>query len=163
MSQKNIIFNDKKTDKSKFYKNKKLFKIDNIDVNKILGSKKESYVKNSSFKYFVGYNDNDNIRPLCLRFPQMTGHAKYFENNKTMSFKVIHRKLLKKYTKIREKNSGLMNKEFDSEPVYGDSDKYIETKIKSYADKINTNFQGQKIPKKYIIQMFAIDNARFCY
>ena len=33
-----------------------------------------------------------------------------------------------------------MNKEFDSELVYGDSDKYIKTKIKSYGHKVNTNF-----------------------
>ena len=41
-----------------------------------------------------------------------------------------------------------MNKEFDSEPVYGDNDKYIKTKIKSYGDKVNTNFQGNNIPKE---------------
>ena len=41
-----------------------------------------------------------------------------------------------------------MNIEFDSEPVYGDSDKYIKTKIKLYEDKVNTNFQGKKIPKE---------------
>ena len=41
-----------------------------------------------------------------------------------------------------------MNKEFDSEPVYRDNNKYIKTKIKSYEDKVNTNFQGKKIPKE---------------
>ena len=41
-----------------------------------------------------------------------------------------------------------MNIEFDSEPVYGDNDKYIKAKIKSYGDKVNTNFQGKKIPKE---------------
>ena len=61
-----------------------------------------------------------------------------------------------------------MNKEFDSEPVYGDRDKYVKTKINSYGDEINTNFQGRKLTKKatkkkYIIQMFVIDNVRFCY
>ena len=44
--------------------------------------------------------------------------------------------------------SSLMNKEFDSESVYGDNDKYIKTKIKSYQDKVNTNFQGKKTPKE---------------
>ena len=34
-----------------------------------------------------------------------------------------------------------MNVEFDSEPVYGGSDKYGKTKTKSYGDEINTNFQ----------------------
>ena len=35
----------KDINKSNFYKNKKLFKIDDIDVNKILVSKKEPYGK----------------------------------------------------------------------------------------------------------------------
>ena len=41
-----------------------------------------------------------------------------------------------------------MNIKFDSEPVYGDSDKYIKTKIKMYEDRVNTNFQGKKVPKE---------------
>ena len=41
-----------------------------------------------------------------------------------------------------------MKKQFDSELVYGDNDKYISTRIKSYGDKINTNFQDKKIPKE---------------
>ena len=57
-----------------------------------------------------------------------------------MSFKVIDNKLLKNYTKIWERVSSLMNIEFDSELVYGDNDKCIKTKIKSYGDEINTNF-----------------------
>ena len=46
-----------------------------------------------------------------------------------------------------------MNIEFDAEPVYGDNDKYIKAKIKSYGDKVNNNFQGKKYQKKmhYII------------
>ena len=40
MSGKNINFDDKKIKKSDFYKNKKVTKIDNINVNKILVSKK---------------------------------------------------------------------------------------------------------------------------
>ena len=41
-----------------------------------------------------------------------------------------------------------MNVKFDSEPVYVNSDKYVKAKIKSYGDKINTNFQGRKVPKE---------------
>ena len=40
MSGKNINFDDKKIKKSDFYKNKKVTKIDNINVDKILVSKK---------------------------------------------------------------------------------------------------------------------------
>ena len=45
MSGKSINFNDRKINKSNFYKSKKIFKIDNLDVNKILVSKKEPYGK----------------------------------------------------------------------------------------------------------------------
>ena len=67
---------------------------------------------------------------------------------KAMPFKVIDNKLLKEYTKVWEKVSNLMNIEFDSELVYGDNDKYIKTKTNLFKDKINTNFQGKKIPKE---------------
>ena len=64
MSEKNIIFDDKIINKSNFYKNKKLFSIYDIEVNKISISIKEPYLKKSSFKYFLGYNDEDVIRPF---------------------------------------------------------------------------------------------------
>ena len=53
----------------------------------------------------------------------MIGYVKDFDSNKTMSFKVNDNRLLKKYNKIWEKNSNLLNIEFDSQPVYGDGDK----------------------------------------
>ena len=40
---------------------------------KILVSKKEQCGKYTSFKYFLGYSDNDVIRPLYLELLQMTG------------------------------------------------------------------------------------------
>ena len=77
----------------------------------------------------------------------MIGYVKHFDSNKTMSFRVTDNKLLKKYNKIWEKISNLLNIEFDSEPVYGDGDKYIKTKIKNYEDRVNTNFQSKKVFK----------------
>ena len=56
----------------------------------------------------------------------MIGYVKHFAINKTMYFKA--NKLLKKYTKIWERVSSLMIINTDSEPVYGDNDKYIKTK-----------------------------------
>ena len=92
MSTKNINFDNKKIKKSDFYKkNKKIFNTDDINANKILVSKKETYGKYNSFKYFIGYNDNDVIRSLCLKFSKMTGYVNEFNENKntiTMSFRV---------------------------------------------------------------------------
>ena len=134
-----IIFDDKNINKSNFYKNKKLFNIYDIEFDKVLISKKEAYGKKSSFKYILGYNNDDVIKPLCIKLPQMIGYIKHFDSNKTMLFKVNDNRLLKQYTKIWERVSA---------PVYGDNDKYIKAEIKSYGDKVNTNFQGKKIPKE---------------
>ena len=95
MSGKNINFDDKKIKRSSFYKNKKINNIEDIDANNILVSKKEPYTTKNSHKYFIGYNDNDNIRPLCIRLPKMTGYARKFNENATMSFIVKDKKLLK--------------------------------------------------------------------
>ena len=148
MSGKNINFDDKKIEKSELYKNKKIFQIDNIDVNKIFVSKKEPYDTKKALKYFIGYNDNDVIRPLCLRLPQMTGYAKKFNENATMSFKANNKQLLKNYNKIGENVEKLLKINFESKPVYGDDDKYIKTKIKIYADNMITNFHDKKMPKE---------------
>ena len=78
----------------------------------------------------------------------MIGYVKQIDSNKKMSFKVSDNKLLKKYKKIWGKVGNLLNIEFDSEPVYGDVDRYIKTKIKTCGDRANTNFQGQKAPEE---------------
>ena len=101
-------FRQQKIKQSNFYnnKNKIIFNIDDIDVNKILVSKKEQYGKYNSFKYFIGCNDNDAIRPLCLQLSQMTGYINEVHENKnkiTMSLKVKDKQLLKNYSKIWKK------------------------------------------------------------
>ena len=153
-------FRKQKKIKSNFCKNKKVAKIDDIDVNKILVSKKEPYCTKNSFKYFIGYNDNDVIRPLCIKLPQMTGYVRKFEGNTTMSFKIGDKQLLKKYNQIWKRVEKLLKIEFDSEPVYGDNDKYIETKIKIYAGSMITNFQSKENAKrKSTMQVFIKNNA----
>ena len=72
------------------------------------------------------------------------------DSNKTMSFKVGDNQLLKKYNKTWGKISNLVNIEFDIDPVYGVNDKYIKTKIKVYEDRVNTNYQGKKVPKENV-------------
>ena len=78
----------KKIKKSNFYKNEKAIKIDDIDVNKMLVSKEEPYSSKNSFKYFIGYNNDDVIRPLCIKVPQKIGYVRNFDSNRTMSFKI---------------------------------------------------------------------------
>ena len=143
MNTKNINFHGKKIKKSDFYKNKKVFQIDNIDVNKILDSKKEPYGTKNALKYFIGYND-DVIRPLFVRLAQMRGFSKKFDENAIMSFRVNNKQLLKNYNKIWGKTERLMRINFESKPAYGDNDKYIKTKIKTYTDSMAKNLHNKK-------------------
>ena len=123
MSRKGVNFDDKKIKRSNFSKNKKVFQINNIDVNKTLLSKEEPYGTQNSFKHFIGYDDNDGSRLLCLKLPQMTDYAKNFEFNSTLSFKISDKQLLRKYNQIWEK-------------------KYIKAKIKTYGNSVITNFHN---------------------
>ena len=152
MNGKNINFDNKNIKKSDFYnKNKKIFNIDDIDVNKILVSKKEPYGKNNSFIYFIGYNDNDVIRPLCLKLSKMSSYIDEFNENKNtiiMSPRVNDEQLFKKYNKIRKQVEKIMRIDFESKPTYGYDDKYIKTEIKKYADNIITNFHNKKNAKR---------------
>ena len=54
----------------------------------ILIFKKEPYGAKNSFKYFIGYNDIDIIRPLCIKHLQMTVYFRKFYENSTMSLRV---------------------------------------------------------------------------
>ena len=126
----------------------KIYSIDDIGVNDILVSKKESYGTKRSFKYLIGYNDNDIIRPLCVKLPQMTGYVRKFDENAAVSFIVKNKQLFKKYTKIWETIEKLMKINFESKLVYGDDDKCIKTKIKIHTDNIITNFHNKKMPKE---------------
>ena len=108
ISRNSLNFNNEKILKSDFYKNKKIFNIDiyvnKIDVNKILVSIKETYTKYNSFKYFIGYNDNDVIGPLYLALSQMTSYINKFDENKiTMSLMIKDKQLLKITIKYEKK------------------------------------------------------------
>ena len=106
-----------------------MIKIDNIYVNKILVFKEELYGTKNSFKYFIGYNNDDVIRPLYIKLPQMIGYGRSCKSKMAMSFKVNDDKLLKKYNQIWKKVKSILKIKFDSEPVYGDNEKYTKTKI----------------------------------
>ena len=112
MSGNSINFDNKKVKISDFYKNKNkiIYNINDTDVNKILVSEKVSNGKNNSFKYFIGYNDNDVIRPLFVNFSEMTSYINKFKDKKvkittiTVSLMVKDEQLFKNYNKIWEKN-----------------------------------------------------------
>ena len=105
MSRNSINFDNKKIKKvTSTTKTEKTF-------NKKLVSKNEKYGKYNLFKYFIGYNDNDVIKPLYLEPSQMTGYINKFNEHESknknknkntiiMSLKVKDKKLFINYNKI---------------------------------------------------------------
>ena len=53
----------------------------------------------------ISLNNDNVIRPLCIKLPQMNGYVKCFDSNKTMSFKVIDNKLLKSILKYENEST----------------------------------------------------------
>ena len=78
----------------------------------------------------------------------MTGYVKIYDENATMSFRATNKRLLKNNKKIWGKVEKLMRIAFESKPVYGDDDKYIKTKIKTYAGSFHKIFIIKTCQKK---------------
>ena len=78
----------------------------------------------------------------------MTGYVRKFKGSTTMSFKISDKQFLKKYNQIWKRVEKLLKIELESEPVYGDDDKYIKTKTKIFDGGMITNFQSKQMPKE---------------
>ena len=91
--------------------------------------------------------------------PKISGYVKKFKVedkiNKLMSFHIDDEKLLQKYKAIWTKIEGLKKIKLNALPVY--DDRYIKTKIRTYGDKVCTNFRGLNVPEDDIeCQSFTI-------
>ena len=102
----------------------------------------------------------------------MTGYInKFDENKRTMSLMIKDEQLLKNYNKIWKKIEKLMKIDFNTKTTYGDDDKYIKTKIKTYKDNITTNFYNKigskKVPEEKIphkcLSIIILDSAFYAY
>ena len=84
--------------KSAFHKETTSININEIEINRIVLFDKTSYGNKGSFKHYIGYRHTDgNVSPLNIRLPQLTGHAKHFNDvDKVINFLVADKKLLKK-------------------------------------------------------------------
>ena len=144
MSRKSVNFRDKRIKKGDLYKNKKVTKIDDIDVNKI-------WFQMSHMVQKIHLNTLLDTMIMMLSDHYAWSFHKWLvmlEGNTTMSFKISDNKLLKKYNRIWKRVEKLWKIEFDSKPVYDDNDKYIKAKIIIYGVTVNTNFRDKKMPKE---------------
>ena len=58
---------------------------------------------------------------------------------------------------IGKKIEKLIGIDFNTKPTYGDDDKYIKTKVKTYEGNITTNFYNEKWSKKVLEEKYHIN------
>ena len=123
-----------------------MLELDLVTVNQIVVPDRFRH-SDEGFKYFIGYQDGEIVKPLCIILPQMSGYIKYFKNGgKNMSFIVKDDNILEKYNGIWDRIKEKLSIKFHSSPVY--DQKYIKAKVREFDVKIETNFLGNKKPKE---------------
>ena len=87
--KKTLKFNNIRLNKKEFHKSKEPIDLMSVNVDQIVVSDKFKH-SDEGFKYFIGYQDNEIVKPLCLILPQMSRYIKYFQNGgKIMSKKMM--------------------------------------------------------------------------
>ena len=85
MSEQTLKFGDIVVNKKKFHASKQAIALNLVDINKIVISDKCKH-RDKGLKYFIGYKDDDTVRPLSIILPQMSGYIKYLENGRKNVF-----------------------------------------------------------------------------
>ena len=118
MTEKTLKFNNIRVNKKKFHMSKKAIDLMSVNVNKIVVSDKFNH-NEDCFKYFIGYQKGEIVRPLCIILPQMNGYIKYFEyGNPNMSFLIKDEEVGGKYEQIWDVIKNKLKIKFHSKPVY---------------------------------------------
>ena len=103
ISGKTLKFDNIEVNKKEFHASKQEIDLILVDINKTVIPDKLRH-SDKSFKCFIGYKDDNIVRPLCIFLPQMSGYIKYFENGrKNMSFMIEYDSALVKYNEIWNK------------------------------------------------------------
>ena len=146
MNKKTLKFNNIKITKKECHKSKEPIELFSVDLDQIVVSDKFKH-RYEGFKYFIGYQKGDIIKPLCIILPQMNGCIKYFENGvKNMFFMIKDDKVCDKYDKIWNVIKDKLGIKYHSEPVY--EYKYLRIKVREFDGVIKTNFLGNCVPKE---------------
>ena len=93
MSENTQKFNNIKVNKKEFHKSKQPIDLMSVNTEHIVTYDKFKH-SDEDFKYFIGYQEGDIVKPLCIILPQMSEYIKYFENGaKNMSFNVLDKSI----------------------------------------------------------------------
>ena len=138
MSEKTLTLDNIRVNKKGFHKSKQSIDLMSVNVDQIVVSDKFKHI-DEGFTYFIGYQEDEIVKLLCIILPQVSWYIKYFENGgKNMSVFVRDDNVLDKYNKIWDKIKNKLNIKFHSKPVY--DEKYLKVKIREFDGMIKSNF-----------------------
>ena len=146
MSEKTLKFNNIRVNKKEFHKSKQPIDLMSVNVDQIVVSDKFKH-NNEGFKYFIGYQEGEIVKPLCIILPQMSRYIKYFETGaKNMSFLIKDDKVQEKYDQIWGVIKNKQGIKFHSEFIY--EQKYLKAKVGEFDRVIKTNLLGNDASKE---------------
>ena len=148
MAEQTLKFDNIGVNKKELHKSKQPIDLMLVNIDQIVPSDKFKHDK-EGFKYFIGYQKNEIVKPFCIILPQMNGYIKYFKNGgKNMSSLIKDEEAWGKHEDIWYMVENKLGIKFNSEPV---NDKtYLKAKVREFNSKIKTNFLGNGVPKENI-------------
>ena len=118
MNGKTLKFNNIGVNKKEFHMSKEPIDLMSLNVDQIVMSDKFKH-NNEGFKYVIGYQEGEIVKPLCIILPQMNRCIKYFEyEGKNMSFLIKDDKVWEKSEEIWDVIKNKVGIKFHSLPVY---------------------------------------------
>ena len=81
MSKKALKLDNIEVIKNEFHASKHPIASDLVNINQILISDIFEH-SDKNFKYFIGYKEDDIVKPVCIILLQISGFIKYFDNGK---------------------------------------------------------------------------------
>ena len=77
MSEITLKSDNIKVNKKEFHKSKQPIDLMSVNIDQIVVSDKFEH-SDEGYKYFIGYEEDENVKPLGIILPQMNGYIKYF-------------------------------------------------------------------------------------
>ena len=146
IGEETLKFNNIKVNKKEIHKSKQAIELDLVDTGKIVVSDRFKHSE-EGFKYLIGYQEDEIVKPLCIILPQMNGYIKYFDNGgKNMSFLIKNSEVWEKYEEIWNVIKSKLGIKFHNEPTY--ENKHLTVKVREFDGNIKTNFLGNNVPKE---------------
>ena len=146
MSKKTLKFNNVKINKKEFHKSKQAIDLETVDTDKIVVSDRFRH-SGEGFKYFIGYQEHEIVKPLSIILPQINDYIKYFENGgKNMPLSIKNDEIWQKFEDIWYVIKNKLNIKFHSQPIYEND--YLKAKVREFGGNIKTNFSGNGLPEE---------------